>query len=57
MFFLNFFLVNFEYFSQSVGIGEDRLDVGMRKRRKSSLFHLLMSLIFSFGGRMRFGKL
>lgn len=45
-----------KYFSQSVGIGEDRLDAGMKKRRKNNLLYLLMSLIFTSRGRMRFGK-
>lgn len=29
----------------------------MKKRRKSNLCHLLMSLTSSFGGKMRFGEL
>lgn len=31
--------------------------MGMRKRRKSNLFYLLMFLTLSFDGRMRFGEL
>lgn len=48
-----------EWFSQSAGITTvgDRRDMGMRKRRRSNLFYFLMSLTFSFGGRLRFGKL
>lgn len=34
---------------QSAGIiGEDKLDAGVRNRRKSSLFPLLMCLVFQF---------
>lgn len=59
MFFsFNFFLAFFECFLQSAGIvSEDIVGLGMRKGRKSYLFHLLMSLTFSFGGRMRFAQL
>lgn len=52
-------MVYFEWFSPFVAIttGGDRKDMGMRKRGKSNLFYLLMSLTVSFGGRIRFGKL
>lgn len=51
---LNSFLVYFGFH----GLQELLLmDMGIRKRRESNLFYLLMSSTFSFGGRMRFGKL
>ena len=40
-----------EYFSQSVGIGEDRLDAGMKKRRKNNLVTIIVFFPFALVGQ------